>query len=298
VENNGPLNVALAATSDAVERVLDPILALPEGPEARVVEAMRYAVFSGGKRLRPFLVLASAELFGVDRSQALRTAAAIECVHCYSLIHDDLPAMDDDDQRRGIPTAHKKFAEASAILAGDALMSVAFEILSDEKTHSDPYVRLELVQQLARASGHHGMVGGQMIDLTAADHDFDEAFIYRLQQMKTGALICFSAEAGAIMGHAGKQARASLQGYARDLGLAFQIADDLLDVEGTADELGKAVGKDEDAGKATLVGLMGVERARQQAEFLADQAIEHLADFDDKASLLRAVAHFVINRTT
>ncbi|NVJ68989.1 MAG: polyprenyl synthetase family protein [Alphaproteobacteria bacterium] len=296
MEDNGPLNEALAATSAAVERVLDPILALNGSPEDRVIEAMRYSVFSGGKRLRPFLVLAGAELFGVDKPQALRVAAAIECIHCYSLIHDDLPAMDDDDLRRGKPTVHKQFDEATAILAGDALMSVAFEILSDEATHSDPYVRLELVKHLARASGHHGMVGGQMIDLSAAELDLDEIGVHRMQQMKTGALICFSAEAGAIMGHAGKQARSSLHGYARDLGLAFQIADDLLDVEGDEDAVGKAIGKDEEAGKATLVGLMGVERARKQAQILADQAIEHLAQFDDKASLLRAVAHFVINR--
>lgn len=296
MEDNGPLNEALAATSAAVERVLDPILALPDGPERRVVEAMRYSVFSGGKRLRPFLVLAGAELFGVDRTQALRVAAAIECIHCYSLVHDDLPAMDDDDLRRGKPTVHKAYDEATAILAGDALNSVAFDILASNETHSDPYVRLELVSMLARASGHHGMVGGQMIDLSAADLALDENAIHRLQQMKTGALIAFSAEAGAIMGHAGKQARASLHGYARDLGLAFQIADDLLDVEGTQETVGKATGKDAEAGKATLVGLMGVERARKQAEILSDQAIEHLAQFDDKASLLRAVAHFVINR--
>lgn len=298
MEDNGPLKEALAATSGAIERVLDPIVALTGGPEDRVVEAMRYSIFSGGKRLRPFLVLASAELFDVDRAQALRVAAAVECVHCYSLIHDDLPAMDDDDMRRGQPTVHKAFDEATAILAGDALMSVAFEILSKEETHPDPYVRLELVRELAHASGHHGMVGGQMIDLTADQHDMDEMFVHRLQQMKTGALISFSAEAGAVMGRAGKQARASLHGYARDLGLAFQIADDLLDVEGCENELGKAVGKDADAGKATLVSLMGVERARQQAQMLSDQAIEHLAGFDDKASLLRAVAHFAINRRT
>lgn len=296
MEDNGPLNEALAATSAAVERVLDPILTLPDGPERRVVEAMRYSVFSGGKRLRPFLVLAGAELFGVDRTQALRVAAAIECIHCYSLVHDDLPAMDDDDLRRGKPTVHKAYDEATAILAGDALISVAFDILASDETHSDPYVRLELVRMLARASGHHGMVGGQMIDLSAADLALDENAVHRLQQMKTGALIAFSAEAGAVMGHAGKQARASLHGYARDLGLAFQIADDLLDVEGTPDAVGKATGKDADAGKATLVSLMGVERARKQAEILSDQAIEHLAQFDDKASLLRAVAHFAINR--
>jgi farnesyl diphosphate synthase len=296
VDDNSSLKQALSATSTAVERVLEPYLSLSGGPEDRVIEAMRYSVFSGGKRLRPFLVLASAELFGVDRTQALRVAAAIECVHCYSLIHDDLPAMDDDELRRGKPTVHVQFDEATAILAGDALQSLAFEILASEETHSDPYVRVALVKELARASGHHGMVGGQMIDLTAEDHDMDEMFIYRLQQMKTGALISFSAEAGAIMGHASKSARASIHGYARDLGLAFQIADDLLDVEGNEEEVGKAVGKDEDAGKATLVTLMGVERARDQARILSDQAIEHLAGFDDKASLLRAVAHFAINR--
>jgi farnesyl diphosphate synthase len=296
VQDNKALKEAMAATSAAVEKQLDRILKVPDGPEARVFEAMRYSVFAGGKRLRPLLVLASAELFGVDRRQALRVAAALECVHCYSLIHDDLPAMDDDDLRRGKPTVHKQFDEATAILAGDALLTVAFEILADEDTHSDPYVRTELVKALAKASGGHGMVGGQMIDLSAADHDLDTQAIFRLQNMKTGALISFAAEAGAIMSHAGKHARAHLQGYARDLGLAFQIADDLLDVEGSEEETGKAVGKDEDAGKATIVGLLGVERARQQAEILADQAIEHLSKFDDKAALLRAIAHFAINR--
>ena len=296
--DNKALNEALMATSVALERTVDPLLAVPDGPEAQVVEAMRYAFFSGGKRLRPFLVLAGAELFGVNRAQALRVAAAVESVHCYSLVHDDLPAMDDDDLRRGKPTVHKAYDEATAILAGDALMTFAFELLADEKTHADPHVRLKLISSLARASGHHGMVGGQMIDLTAADHELGEAEIYRLQQMKTGALISFSSEAGAIMGHASPKALASMQGYARDLGLAFQIADDLLDVEGTPEEVGKATQKDADAGKATLVGIMGVERARKQAEILANQAIEHLSDFDDKAALLRAVAHFAIFRRT
>lgn len=296
--DNDALKQALAATSAAVERIMEPVLAVPEGPEARVVEAMRYAFFSGGKRLRPFLVLASAELFGVDRQQALRVAGAVECVHCYSLIHDDLPAMDDDDMRRGQPTVHKAFDEATAILAGDSLMTLAFELLADANTHADPNVRLALISALAKASGHHGMVGGQMIDLSANDHELGEAEVYRLQQMKTGALISFSSEAGGIMGHASPQAQASLQGYARDLGLAFQIADDLLDVEGSPEEVGKATQKDADAGKATLVGIMGVERARNQAEILANQAIEHLSDFDDKAALLRAVAHFAIFRRT
>jgi len=296
--DNKALKEALAATSKAVERLMDPILAVPGGPEAKVIEAMRYSFFSGGKRLRPLLVLASSELFGVDKRQALRVAAVVECIHCYSLIHDDLPAMDDDDMRRGKPTVHKAFDEATAILAGDALMTLAFELLADEASHSDPHVRLKLISSLARASGHHGMVGGQMIDLCASDHDLDKAEIYRLQQMKTGALISFSVEAGAILGQASKKAYASMQGYARDMGLAFQIADDLLDVEGDEAEVGKAVNKDADAGKATLVGIMGVERARRQAEILANQAIEHLSEFDDKASLLRAVAHFAIFRRT
>ncbi len=295
---NQALKNAMAATSQAVERTIEPFLAVPSGPEARVVEAMRYAFFSGGKRLRPFLVLASADLFGVDKKQALRVAAAVECVHCYSLIHDDLPAMDDDDVRRGKPTVHKAFDEATAILAGDALMTLAFEILSNEHSHPDPNVRLRLIQELAKASGHHGMVGGQMIDLTADEHALGEADIHRLQQMKTGALISYATEAGAILGHASSQAISSIQGYARDLGLAFQIADDLLDVEGDASEVGKATGKDADAGKATLVSIMGVDRARNQAAILADQAIEHLSSFDDKAALLRAVAHFAIFRRT
>jgi len=292
------LKEVMLATSAAVERVLDGVLTVPNTPEARVFEAMRYAVYAGGKRIRPLLVLASAELFGVERAHALRVAAALECVHCYSLIHDDLPAMDDDDVRRGKATVHIAFDEATAILAGDALLTLAFEILADEETHPDPYVRTELVTALARASGGHGMVGGQMIDLSAADHALDQQSIFRLQMMKTGALISFAVEAGAIIARTGRHARGSLHGYARDLGLAFQIADDLLDVEGDASELGKAVGKDAQAGKATLVGMLGVERARQQAQMLADQAIDHLSDFDDKAALLRAVAYFAVNRSS
>lgn len=293
---NGALMVALKATSDAVERVLDPLLKVPNGPEGKVVEAMRYAMFAGGKRLRPFLVIASSELFDVPKSQALRVAAAIECVHCYSLIHDDLPAMDDDDMRRGKPTTHNEYDEATAILAGDALLSLAFEILCDEATHPDANVRVALIKLLAQSSGHQGMVGGQMIDLSAASHDLGESDIYRLQRMKTGALISFSAEAGCILAGVSKKNRQSLHGYAHDLGLAFQIADDLLDIEGLEDEIGKAVGKDEAAGKATIVSLMGLDQARNQAQILADQAIEHLQDFGEKADLLRALAHFAVKR--
>ena len=293
---NQALNEAMAATSAAVERALDSILHVPDTPEGRVFEAMRYSIYAGGKRMRPLLVLASAELFGIEREHALKVAAALECVHVYSLIHDDLPSMDDDDIRRGKPSLHKAFDEATAILAGDALLTLAFEILAADTTHPDPYVRTELVSALAKAAGGHGMVGGQMIDISATDHELDQQAVFRLQNMKTGALISFAAEAGAIMARAGKKPRSSLQGYARDLGLAFQIADDLLDVEGDVDEVGKALGKDEEAGKATIVGMLGASRARQQAEMLADQAIEHLADFDEKASLLRAVAHFAVNR--
>lgn len=293
---NGPLMVALKATSDAVERVLDPLLKVPDGLEGKVVEAMRYAMFSGGKRLRPFLVIASSELFEVPKAQALRVAAAIECVHCYSLIHDDLPAMDNDDMRRGKPTTHNEYDEATAILAGDALLTLAFEILCDEATHPDAAVRVALIKLLAQSSGHQGMVGGQMIDLSADEHDLGESDIYRLQRMKTGALISFSAEAGCVLAGVSKGARQSLHGYANDLGLAFQIADDLLDIEGLEDEVGKAVGKDETAGKATIVSLMGLEQAKTQAQALADQAIEHLKDFGEKADLLRALAHFAVNR--
>jgi farnesyl diphosphate synthase len=293
---NGPLMVALKATSDAVERVLDPLLKVPEGLEGKVVEAMRYAMFAGGKRLRPFLVIASSELFDVPKAQALRVAAAIECVHCYSLIHDDLPAMDNDDMRRGKLTTHNEYDEATAILAGDALLTLAFEILCDEATHPDACVRVALIKLLAQSSGHQGMVGGQMIDLSADDHELSESDIYRLQRMKTGALISFSAEAGCILAGADKKQRQSLHGYANDLGLAFQIADDLLDIEGIEEEVGKAVGKDEAAGKATIVSLIGLEKARIQAQMIADQAIEHLKDFGDKADLLRALAHFAVTR--
>lgn len=294
--NSTALTEAMEATSQAIIRTLDPMLKATDGLEARVVECMRYGVFNGGKRLRPLLVLASSELFNVSQPMALRTAAAIECVHCYSLIHDDLPSMDDDDLRRGKPTAHIEFDEATAILAGDALQSLAFEILSCEKTHADPNVRIELIRSLAVASGHKGMVGGQMIDISAASGKMEENEVYRLQQLKTGMLITFACEAGAILGKAGDQARLSLQHYARDIGLAFQIVDDLLDIEGDEERLGKAVQKDKAAGKATLVDIMGAQKARQQARWLADQAIDHIASFDEKATLLRAVAHFVINR--
>ncbi len=287
---------ALAGAAAQVGDMLDRVLSADAAPEARLYEAMRYATLDGGKRLRPFLVLQSAGLFNVSKRSALRVAAAVELVHCYSLVHDDLPAMDDDDLRRGRPTTHRQFDEATAILAGDALLTLAFEVLVHPDTHSNPQVRSDLVSELARAAGGHGMVGGQMIDLSAAKESFGIGEITRMQRLKTGALIAFACEAGAVLGNAIEPAREALRGYAHDLGLAFQIADDLLDVEGTVEETGKAVGKDESAGKATFVGILGRERAHAQANLLADQAIQHLAIFDDKADLLRATASYVVER--
>jgi farnesyl diphosphate synthase len=288
----------LSDNADKVTETLDKLMPLTDTPESRVVEAMRYASLEGGKRVRPFLVTQSAALFGVDPTSALRAAAAVEMVHCYSLVHDDLPAMDDDDLRRGQPTCHIKYDEATAILAGDALLTMAFEVLGDPATHSDPRVRADLVLALAKAAGAHGMVGGQMMDLWAEDNELDVAQITRLQRMKTGELIAVSAEAGAILGKASEDARTALHAYAHDIGLAFQIADDLLDVEGDAETVGKATGKDADANKATFVSLLGVDKARQQASLLSDQAAGHLEMFGEKADLLKQLARFIVERRT
>ena len=292
------LSPALGDIARDIDAFFDQHLAVPGDPRDRLFNAVRHAAMDGGKRLRPLLVLASSQLFNVDREAALRVGAAVECVHVYSLIHDDLPCMDDDDMRRGKPTVHKAFGEASAVLAGDGLQSLAFELLADEATHSDPFVRSELVLELAKASGMGGMVGGQAMDLAAesADEPFDLPTITRLQQLKTGALIGFCLEAGAILGHVPPEGRTALKGYARDVGLAFQIADDLLDVEGNEAATGKAVGKDEEAGKATFVSLMGLERAREQAQVLVEQAINHIQSYGEKADLLRAIARYVVER--
>jgi farnesyl diphosphate synthase len=279
-------NAALAFAADSVERTMERLLprSFPgeNTGEDRVFEAMRYSSLGGGKRLRAFFVLAGATLFKVGVVPALRTASAIEFVHAYSLIHDDLPAMDDDDLRRGKPSCHKQFDEATAILAGDALQALAFEVLADKDTHGDAAVRATLVAELARAAGAHGMVGGQMLDL--------------LQRLKTGALISFSCTAGAILGKAAEPMRNALSAYAHDLGLAFQIVDDLLDVEGDAAEIGKTPGKDAAAGKATFVSILGRERARAQASMLARQAAAHLESFGATADLLRQAANFVVSR--
>ena len=289
---------AAAVTMKLTDSIIDGLLKAPPGLEARVYEAMRYSALAPGKRLRPLLVLASARLFGVARRSALQVAATIEMVHAYSLIHDDLPAMDDDDLRRGRPTCHKAFDDATAVLAGDGLLTMAFEALSHPDTHDSPAVRCELVAALAGAAGAAGMVGGQMIDLIAETRTLDIGAITRLQRMKTGALIAFACEAGAILAKAPHELRVALRGYAHDLGLAFQIADDLLDVEGSAEETGKPVGADAAAGKATFVSILGIERARAQAELLINQAVAHLDLFGQRAELLRQVARFVIDRRT
>jgi farnesyl diphosphate synthase len=290
------IKAALAKNARDVDVVLDRLLPARPDPESRLMEAVRYATLSGGKRIRPFLVMASSTLFGVSQQFAIRVAAAIEMVHCYSLIHDDLPAMDDDDLRRGLPTCHVKFDEATAILAGDALLARAFEVIADSQTHPDPRVRSDLVVELAKAAGGDGMVGGQMLDLLAAEVPLQIAEITRMQRMKTGALIAFSCEAGAVLGKAADSARHALHAYAHDLGLAFQIVDDLLDVEGNDEEVGKRTHKDQGAGKATFVSVLGVERARAQSDMLAQQAVQHLEIFPETADPLRALASFVVHR--
>jgi farnesyl diphosphate synthase len=286
------LSEIATATNAELDRLLRPVA----GPENRVVEAMRYAALDGGKRLRPFLVCASGDLFDVPRPRALRAAAAIEMVHCYSLVHDDLPAMDDDDLRRGRPTVHKKFDEATAILAGDALLTEAFAVLADPHTHPDGAVRASLVAELAAAAGAKGMVGGQMIDLLAADLTLDQAALTRLQNMKTGYLIAAACRLGAILGGAGPDGQEALGAYGLAMGLAFQIADDVLDVESSAAVTGKATGKDAAAGKATFVSRQGLEGAKTYARELAETAARHLVMFGERAAVLRQAAVFAVER--
>jgi len=290
------LKPALDRISAEIDRQFDLLLKVPEDPRKPLFDAMRHAAIGGGKRLRPLLTVATAELFNVDRARALRVATAIECIHVYSLIHDDLPAMDDDDMRRGKPTVHKVYGEAAAILAGDSLHALAFEILAEEATSPDPFVRSELIYELARASGPNGMAGGQMMDLAAEEDVFDLPTVTKLQQLKTGALIAVSVEAGAILGRIPPEGRVSLRGYARDIGLAFQIADDIIDEEGDEALVGKALRKDAGAGKATFVSLLGIGRARDQAAALVEQAIAHLQIYGQEADPLRAVARYIVER--
>jgi len=292
----GAFKAELVAVADATNATLDKLLPLVPGPENRVIEAMRYAALDGGKRLRPFLAVASGDLFDVPRARSLRAAAAVEMIHCYSLVHDDLPAMDDDDLRRGRPTVHKKFDEATAILAGDALLTEAFAVLADPATHPDGAIRASLVAELARASGVHGMVGGQMFDLRAAELNPDDAGLKRLQNMKTGCIIAVACRMGAVLGGAPAATVEALGQYGMDMGLAFQIADDVLDVESTAAETGKATGKDAAAGKATFVDRLGLEGAKNLAHSLVKQAGNHLAQFGNKANLLQQAAMFAVTR--
>ena len=285
-----------AGVSADVDRFFAGILADPGDGRSRLYAAMRHAAIGGGKRLRPLLVIAAARLFAIDRLCALRAGCAIEAIHVYSLIHDDLPCMDDDDMRRGKPTVHKAYGEAEAVLAGDSLHAIAFEILAEDDTHEDPFVRSELMLELARAVGPAGMAGGQMMDLAAEGEVLDINAITRLQQLKTGALIEYAVEAACIMGRLPPEARIPYRGYARNIGLAFQIADDLIDHSGDEAVAGKRLHKDADAGKATFVSILGEGRARQQAELLVDQAIEHLASHGQEADLLRAIARFAVER--
>ena len=290
------LGDAMATVSGDIDARFDRLLAIPDDPRADLYRAMRHAAIGGGKRLRPLLLCATADLFGVSRDCSGDVATAVEAIHVYSLIHDDLPAMDDDDLRRGKPTVHKAFDEATAILAGDCLHALAFEILADPATHPDPFVRAELVMELARASGPSGMAGGQMMDLVAERMTFDLPTVTRLQQMKTGALIGVSVEMGAILGRVAPEGRRSLRGYAHDLGLAFQIADDLLDAEGDEAVAGKKLRKDAGAGKETFLSLLGIDRARDQCRMLVDQAVQHLHGYGPEADVLRDVARYVVER--
>jgi len=285
---------ALSRCATETDALLDRLLPLGAGPARRLIEAMRYATLGQGKRLRPFLVVESASLCDVPRDRALRVGAALEALHCYSLVHDDLPAMDDDDLRRGKPTVHKAFDEATAILAGDALLTSAFEILSDDATHPDPAVRLALISGLAKAAGLAGMVGGQMLDIEAEKRVASSlSDITLIQSMKTGALFRFACEAGAILGQADP---APLRQYAEKIGLAFQIADDILDVESTPEALGKATQKDKSHGKATFVDLLGMEGAKARAATLSDEAIASLSLYGDRATKLNDAARFMVAR--
>ena len=288
----------LARSAAAVEQVLERLLPEPHGRHARVLEAMRYATFAGGKRLRPYLALASARLFGAPEDRAVRAAAASEVRHTYSLVHDDLPCMDDDDLRRGRPTTHRQFDEATAVLAGDGLLTIAFEILADAETHPSGDIRSRLVSRLARAGGAEGMIGGQMMDMMSGVQAYNPEEIILLQRMKTGALFEFSCEVGPILADAGEQHQSRLRGFARDLGLAFQIADDLIDATGDAEAAGKAVGKDAAQGKATLISIWGLGPARDEARRLAERASEALAPYGSDADELRALPFFLIDRSS
>jgi len=286
----------LTEIADRVTVALDQLIPPAQGPEADLMRAMRHSALANGKRMRPFYVIETGAMFDAPEKSLLRTAAALECVHSYSLIHDDLPCMDDDDFRRGQPTVHKAFDEATAVLAGDALLTLAFKILANRETHQDPHIRLKLLERLADNSGAQGMVGGQMIDMLEDESPRDINTITRMQRLKTGALISYSVEAGAILGGANDVERQALHGFAHDLGLAYQISDDLLDATGEEDHVGKPLRTDESAGKANFVTLMGVDQARERVRLLAAQAKEHLAIFRNRANILLQSVDFVLDR--
>ena len=287
----------LAAVAAEMETTLDAVLPKPDGHQSVIMEAMRYAALGGGKRLRPFLMIETARMLGHSENGVHIAAAALECLHVYSLVHDDLPCMDDDDLRRGKPTVHKAYDEALAVLAGDGLLTHSFELLAHEDVHPDPSVRLALISGLAKAGGSHGMIGGQVIDISVSESDRDEALITQLQDLKTGALIEYAVTAGATLAGASAEQHAALKNYASDMGLAFQIKDDILDVEGDADIVGKAVGKDENLGKATFVSILGLEGAREKAAKLGIRAKSHLEPFGNTAQTLCDTVDFVLNRS-
>jgi len=289
----------LTAQTDFVDRLqkrLDALLPKPEGQQAIVREAIRYAVLGGGKRIRPFLMVETARMLGHEDQGVLTAAVALECLHTYSLVHDDLPCMDDDDVRRGRATVHKAYDEMIAVLAGDGLLTLAFELMSRDEVHPNPAVRLALVSDLAKASGTRGMIGGQVMDMRVSDTDRSEAIITELQSMKTGALIEFACVAGAKLAEADDKTIQAMRAYAQDLGLAFQIKDDILDAEGDAKIMGKAARKDSALGKATFVSILGLEAARDKADILGEAAKARLAPFGDKAEILRSAVDFILSR--
>lgn len=287
---------AIKETASLVEEALDGFLPTQDGPLGRVADAMRWGALDGGKRLRPFLAVAAADMFDCPRVRSVRVGCAVEMIHCYSLIHDDLPAMDDSDLRRGRPSVHKKFDDATAILAGDALLTQAFEILAEVETHPDGAVRCAVALELARAAGKAGMVGGQMIDIYAEQKDFDLAGVTQLQALKTGALIRFSAVGGGVIGGGSDDEIAALAAYAEDLGLAFQIVDDILDATQDAETLGKPAGQDAEMDKATFIKILGMDGAKDKAAELVERCKSHLERFGERAAPLKGAADFVFER--